>query len=87
VSLHAATGVRGHAGHRRGGARLRPNNEPTNGVDAHALADQLRCQKRIGRGITSYVGIKLRGLIRGHDPLTLEASARRRLDRIPTAAR
>jgi arylsulfatase A-like enzyme len=60
-----------------------PNNDPSSGVDRHALADQLRCQKRIGRGIKSYVGIKLRGLMQGSDPVTLEASARRRLDRLP----
>ena len=60
-----------------------PNHDPSTGVDARALADQLRCQKKIGRGITSYVGIKLRGLIRGREPVSLEASARRRLDRIP----
>jgi hypothetical protein len=60
-----------------------PNDDPSSGVDPRALADQLRCQKKIGRGITSYVGIKLRGLIRGREPVSLEASARRRLDRIP----
>ena len=39
-----------------------PNDDPSSGVDLRALADQLRCQKKIGRGITSYVGIKLRAV-------------------------
>ena len=59
------------------------NDDPTTGVDAHALSDQLRCQKRIGRAVSAYVGTKLRGLIRGRDPVTLEAAARRRLERVP----
>ena len=59
------------------------NDPPAAAVDKRALKTQLACQKRIGRGISSYVGIKLRGLIRGDTPATVEAKARRRLDQIP----
>jgi len=59
------------------------NNPPGSAVDTHALRDQLNCQKRIGNGVASYVGTKLRGLIRSEDPVKLEARARRQLDKIP----
>ena len=55
-----------------------PNNPAGTAVDAHAVKAQLACQRRIGRGVSGYVGTKLRGLIRGKDPATLETKARRR---------
>jgi N-acetylglucosamine-6-sulfatase len=60
-----------------------PNNPATAGVDAHALRDQLNCQKRIGGAVSAYVGTKLRGLVHGDDPATVDAKARRRLDQLP----
>ena len=61
-----------------------PNNPPTAAVDKRALHDQLNCQKRIGHGVSSYVATKLRGLVHGDDPATLEAKARKKLDQIPS---
>jgi hypothetical protein len=43
-----------------------------------------RISKRIGRGVSSYVSTRLRGLIHGDDAAILEAKARRRLDQIPS---
>ncbi len=59
------------------------NDPPTSAVDKGVLRDQLRCQKRIGKGVAVYVGKKLGGLIRQQDPATLELKARRQLDRLP----
>jgi arylsulfatase A-like enzyme len=59
------------------------NNPPAAAIDARALRYQLTCQKRVGRGIATYVGTKLRGLVRGDDPVTLDAKAGKQLDRIP----
>jgi N-acetylglucosamine-6-sulfatase len=59
------------------------NNPPAAGVDTHALRDQLKCQQRIGKGVSGYVGKKLSGLVKGQNLATLEASARKRLDKIP----
>jgi N-acetylglucosamine-6-sulfatase len=60
-----------------------PKDPATAGVDARALRDQLKCQRRIGRGISGYVGAKLAGLVKGTDLAKLEAKARKRLDQIP----
>lgn len=51
-------------------------------VDARALRDQLRCQKRIGKAVAHYVGVKLRGLTRGRSPAEAEARAIRQLDKL-----
>ena len=42
-----------------------PNDPATAGVDTHALRDQLNCQKRIGAGVSKYVGTKFRGSTSG----------------------
>src|SRR5213594_3943345 len=60
-----------------------PNEPPAAAVDTRALRAQLSCQKRIGAAISAYVGGKLSGLIRGMDPATVDARARRMLDRLP----
>ncbi len=59
------------------------NDPPPSAVDTHALHDQLRCQKRVGKGVATYVGTKLRGLVRGDDPAVVDAKARKQLDKIP----
>jgi len=59
------------------------NNPPAASVDTHELRDQLSCQKRVGKGVATYVGTKLRGLVRQDDAVELEAKARKQLDRIP----
>jgi arylsulfatase A-like enzyme len=59
------------------------NDPPGAAVDTRLLRDQLKCQQRIGRGVSGYVGKKLSGLVKGQDPAILEAKARRRLDQIP----
>ena len=61
-----------------------PNNPPAAAVDTRALRAQLGCQKRVGAAISAYVGVKLGGLVRGLDPATVDARARRMLDRLPT---
>jgi arylsulfatase A-like enzyme len=58
-----------------------PNNPPTAAVDRKAVRLQLTCQKRVGKGVTSYVGRKLRYLIDGG--ANADARARRQLDKIP----
>jgi N-acetylglucosamine-6-sulfatase len=60
-----------------------PNNPPAAQVDAHAVRGQLKCQRQVGKGISSYVGTKLRGLIRNDNIAALEPKARRHLDRVP----
>jgi|GEM_PF-1424169 len=56
------------------------NDPPGASIARGALRPQLACQKAIGRAVSSYVGRKLRGLVAGRAPLTLEASAARRLE-------
>ncbi len=53
-------------------------------VDRSGLRDQLRCQKKVGTAVASYVGGKLKDLIRGKDPAEAEARARKQLDKLPT---
>src|ERR1043166_6964718 len=60
-----------------------PNNPAAGAVNTRALKTQLACQKRIGRGVSTYVSRKLRGLVRGDDVVKLQARARKRLDQIP----
>jgi arylsulfatase A-like enzyme len=59
------------------------NNPPAAGIDWKALRHQRKCQKQIGKAVSSYVSTKLRGLIRGRPPEEVEAKARRQLDRVP----
>jgi arylsulfatase A-like enzyme len=60
-----------------------PNDPAASGVVRTAVRTQLACQNQIGRGVASYVGLKLRSLIQGIDPALAEQRARRQLDRIP----
>jgi len=60
-----------------------PNNPPTSGVDRGLLRDQLTCQKKIGKAVSNYVGIKLSDLIKGKPESEAEARARKQLDKIP----
>ena len=60
-----------------------PNNPADSGVDRGLLKDQLKCQKKIGGAVASYVGIKLKDLINGKDPADAEAHARKKLDKLP----
>ncbi|TMB54930.1 MAG: sulfatase [Deltaproteobacteria bacterium] len=59
------------------------NNPPAAAVDRVALRAQLTCQNAIGTAVASFVGTKLRYLIRGLTPADAEAKARRGIDRIP----
>jgi len=59
------------------------NNPPAAGVDTHALKQHLRCQKRIGKAVTSYVARKLKSLQKGGDTPEAEKRARRLIDRLP----
>ena len=59
-----------------------PNDPASAAVDRSVLSDQLRCQKRIGRGVVGYVGRKLRSLQKGKDAAAAETSARKKLDRL-----
>jgi N-acetylglucosamine-6-sulfatase len=51
-------------------------------VDKRALRDQLKCQKRIGKALSYYVGTKLVSLIRGKAAAEAEAKAIKHLDRL-----
>jgi len=51
-------------------------------VDKRLLRDQLKCQKRIGKAVTHYVGTKLRYLIRGKTVAEAEAKAIKQLDKL-----
>lgn len=59
-----------------------PNDPPAAAVDRRALRGQLRCQKRIGRGVVGYVARKLRSLQKGKDEADAERSARRKLRKL-----
>jgi hypothetical protein len=53
-------------------------------LDRRGLHDQLRCQKKVGTAVASYVGTKLKDLVNGKDPPEAEARARKQLDKLPT---
>src|SRR5262245_47821349 len=53
-----------------------PNNPPSAEVDSRALKAQLKCQRQIGKGISSYVGTKLKGLVKNLNIAALEPKAR-----------
>lgn len=57
--------------------------DPLTEVDASAVRDQLKCQKRIGKAVAYYVSTKLRYLIKGKTPAEAEAKAIKRLDQLP----
>jgi N-acetylglucosamine-6-sulfatase len=59
------------------------NDPPPAAVDHHAVADQLRCQRAIGKGVVNFIGKKLRYLIDGKSPADAAAKARRTIDKIP----
>jgi hypothetical protein len=51
-------------------------------VDGKALSDQLKCQRRISRAVSHYVGTKLQYLVRGKSDAEAEEKAIRQLDRL-----
>ncbi|MGH7785658.1 MAG: sulfatase family protein [Candidatus Binatia bacterium] len=51
-------------------------------VDTRVLRDQLKCQKRIGKAVSHYVGIKLRYLTQGKSEAEAEAKAIKHLDKL-----
>src|SRR6185503_7193099 len=59
------------------------NNPAAARVDRRPLKQQLRCQKRIGRAVSRFVGLKLKHLVDGKTREVAEAKARRPLDRLP----
>jgi arylsulfatase A-like enzyme len=59
-----------------------PNNPPASAADRKALREHLRCQKRVGKGVSSYVAKALQLLVRGVPPDEAGTRARRQLDRI-----
>ena len=72
ATLRARPGLHGDAGAAPAPARWRPTPTtsptalaPLAEVDARALRDQLKCQRRIGTAVSHYVGTKLRYLVRG----------------------
>ncbi len=58
------------------------NHPPAAEVDASALRDQLKCQKRIGKAVALYTGIKLRYRAQGKPAAEAEAKAVRQLDKL-----
>jgi hypothetical protein len=60
-----------------------PNDPPAAGVDRKAARFQLTCQKKIGKGVASYVGKKLQYLVNGVAEADADSRARRQLDKIP----
>jgi len=60
------------------------NDPPTAAVDRRALHDQLGCQRSIGKGVSTFIGKKLRYLIQGLSRADAEEKARRKIDRIPS---
>ncbi|HXJ36040.1 MAG TPA: sulfatase [Candidatus Eisenbacteria bacterium] len=59
------------------------NDPPAAEIDAGALSLQYRCQKQIGKAVSSYVGKKLRYLTLGIDPALADERAARQLEKIP----
>jgi arylsulfatase A-like enzyme len=59
------------------------NDPPAAAVDHVASKATLACQKAIGTGVATFVGKKLTYLVKGLDPATAEARARRTLDKLP----
>lgn len=59
-----------------------PNDPPAARVDSGEVGDQLRCQKRIGKAVSHYVGTKLRLLTLGRSEEDAEEMAIRQLDRL-----
>jgi len=57
-------------------------SDPLAKVDKKLLRDQLKCQKRIGKAVSHYVGTKLRYLVRGKSPAEAEAKAIKHLDKL-----
>lgn len=59
-----------------------PNNPPAVAVDRRAVKLQLRCQRRIGRAVAAFVGVKMRNVVAGKTRAEAEQRARSRLDRL-----
>ena len=51
-------------------------------VDDKALSDQLKCQRRVSRAVSHYVGTKLQYLVRGKTDAEAELKAVKQLDRL-----
>jgi arylsulfatase A-like enzyme len=60
-----------------------PNDPPASSVDTRALKLHVKCQKRIGKAVNSYISRKLRALQKGDDTPEAEARARRLIDKLP----
>jgi len=60
-----------------------PNNPPAAEVDTRTFKLQLKCQKRIGKAVNSYVSRKLRSLQKGQDTPEADERARRLIDKLP----
>jgi N-acetylglucosamine-6-sulfatase len=60
------------------------NNPAAAAVDRAALKAQLVCQKALGSAAATFIGKKLRYLVRGLTPAEAAAKARRGLDKLPT---
>jgi arylsulfatase A-like enzyme len=60
-----------------------PNNPAASGVNSKTLKTQLSCQKRIGKGVSGYVGRYLKELINGRTPAVADERSRRQLDKLP----
>jgi hypothetical protein len=59
------------------------NNPPAAAVDTRALKLHVKCQKRIGKAVNTYVSRKLRTLQKGDDTPEAELRARRLIDKLP----
>jgi sulfatase-like protein len=60
-----------------------PIDPPATKVDRRALRLALTCQKKVGKGVATFVGKKLRLLVDGVPGADADDRARRRLDQIP----
>jgi hypothetical protein len=60
-----------------------PNDPPAGSVDTRALKLQLKCQRRIGKAVTTYVSRKLRALQKGDDTPEADLRARRLIAKLP----
>ena len=59
------------------------NNPASAAVDRKTMREQLSCQRRIGKAVSTYVGTYLRLIVRGLSATLADQRARRQLDRLP----
>ena len=59
------------------------NNPPAAAIDRQTTRFQLTCQKKVGKGVATYVGKKLLYLVNGVAEADADSAARRQLDKIP----